>query len=305
MDNPCIFTVRNYLLSLQEKIVRRCEKIEGSSFYKEPWKSEKCKSEGLSYLIENGKLFERACILFSHIKRNNLPESAHFSMHPVSSKNPWQAIGVSVVFHPRNPHVPSVHMNVRMFLSETADINQENRFWFGGGMDLTPFYVYEEDIFHFHKACHGALSPYGPNYYQDYKQWCDNYFFLKHRNETRGVGGIFFDGLNSLGFDKSFALIRSVGDAFLNSYFPILERREAIPYGEHERTFQAHRRARYVEFNLIFDRGTLFGLQSEGRIESIFLSMPPIAKWSYNWKPKIGSKEEKLYKYLKPMVWIL
>ncbi len=304
MDHLYICTVRDYLLDLQSKIVKAFEKIEGSLFFKELWKSDKSGGHGLSYWIENGAVFERGCVLFSHVMGIELPKSAHFSKSFAPSETPWQALGISVVIHPKNPYAPTVHMNIRMFFMEKTEKNGKNLFWFGGGMDLTPFYIYEEDILHFHKCCYDALAFHGSNYYQDYKKWCDNYFFLKHRNETRGVGGIFFDGLYTPGFYKSFSIAKSVGNAFLSSYLPILERRKVIKYGAREREFQAYRRARYVEFNLILDRGILFGLKSGGRVESIFLSMPPNAMWSYNWKPELGSEEEKLYKYLKPMIWV-
>jgi coproporphyrinogen III oxidase len=214
-------------------------------------------------------------------------------------------MGVSMVLHPRNPYVPTTHMNVRMFVAAARPGHDEaDVFWFGGGIDLTPYYPFEEDARHFHTVCRDALAGHGADYYPRYKRWCDEYFFLKHRNETRGIGGIFFDDLNAPGFDASFALTRSVGDAFLDSYLPIVERRRHTPYGERERDFQAYRRGRYVEFNLVFDRGTLFGLQSGGRTESILLSMPPLAQWRYDWQPEAGTPEAELAAYLTPRDWV-
>ena len=211
-------------------------------------------------------------------------------------------MGVSLVFHPRNPYVPTVHMNVRFFIARAP--GQQDIYWFGGGMDLTPYYGYEEDARHFHSTCRAALQPYGDDKHPRFKKWCDEYFFLKHRNEPRGVGGIFFDDFNELGFDHSFAMLRSVGDAFLDAYVPIVERRRHEPYGERERDFQAYRRGRYVEFNLVLDRGTLFGLQSGGRTESILMSLPPVVQWKYDWAPQPGSAEARLYSdFLRPRDW--
>ena len=213
-------------------------------------------------------------------------------------------MGVSLVIHPRNPFVPTVHMNVRCFVAHASAAGEEDVFWFGGGLDLTPYYPFEEDVRHFHQACHEALQPFGADKYPRYKKACDDYFYLKHRGETRGVGGLFFDDLNEGGFEPSFALTRAVGECFLPAYLPIVERRMNTPYTEANREFQAYRRGRYVEFNLVFDRGTLFGLQSGGRTESILLSMPPTATWKYNWQPEPGTAEAALYDYLKPREWI-
>jgi coproporphyrinogen III oxidase len=216
---------------------------------------------------------------------------------------PFEAMGVSLVFHPRNPYVPTVHMNVRMLAAGRP--GQEGVTWFGGGMDLTPYYGFEEDAVHFHRVNRDALAPFGAELYPRFKQWCDEYFFLKHRNEPRGVGGVFFDDFSALGFERSFAMQQAVGDAFLDAWLPIVRRRRELPYGERERDFQAYRRGRYVEFNLVWDRGTLFGLQSGGRTESILMSLPPIVKWRYDWKPAPGTPEARLYSdFLRPREWV-
>lgn len=296
-------SVRNYLLGLQQNIVTALELAGGDAFLRDEW----VRAEGgggISRLIEGGSLFERAGVLFSHVKGMTLPPSAT-AHRPEVAGRPWEAMGVSMVLHPRNPYIPTTHMNVRMFVAKaTAGTDQKDIFWFGGGMDLTPYYPFEEDARHFHLVNHDALAPHSPTAYEEYKKWCDEYFFLKHRNETRGVGGIFFDDLSAGGFEASFALLRSVGDAFLSAYMPIVEKRRNMPYGERERDFQAYRRGRYVEFNLVFDRGTLFGLQSGGRTESILLSMPPMASWRYNWQPTAGSPEARLAEFLKPRKWV-
>jgi coproporphyrinogen III oxidase len=229
---------------------------------------------------------------FSHVMGKNLPPSAAANRPEIAGRQ-WEAMGVSLVLHPRNPYAPTVHMNVRFF-SATAE-GKDPVWWFGGGMDLTPYYGYMEDARHFHRTCHDALAPFGDDLYPRFKKWCDDYFFLKHRNEPRGVGGIFYDDLNDLGFDPCFGLMRSVGDSFLDAYLPILIRRKDEAWGERERDFQAYRRGRYVEFNLVLDRGTHFGLQSGGRTESILMSLPPIVKWRYNWHPEAGTPEAQLY----------
>jgi coproporphyrinogen III oxidase len=242
-------------------------------------------------------VFERAGCNFSHVKGRTLPPSA--TQHrPELAGAPFEALGVSLVMHPRNPHVPTVHMNVRMFAALPA--GQAPVSWFGGGMDLTPYYGIEEDAVHFHRCCHDALAPFGDDKYPRFKQWCDEYFFLKHRNEARGVGGVFFDDFAELGFERSFAMMRAVGDAFVPAYLPIVQRRRATPHGEREREFQLYRRGRYVEFNLVFDRGTHFGLQSGGRTESILMSMPPLVTWRYDWAPEPGSPEARLYRDFLP-----
>jgi coproporphyrinogen III oxidase len=222
----------------------------------------------------------------------NLPPSAAAARPELAGRH-WEAMGVSLVLHPRNPYAPTVHMNVRFFTALAEGFDPV--WWFGGGMDLTPYYGFAEDAQHFHRTCRDALAPYGDDLHPRFKKWCDEYFFLKHRNEPRGVGGIFYDDFNALGFEQSFAMMQSVGDSFLDAYIPILTRRKDTPYGERERDFQAYRRGRYVEFNLVFDRGTHFGLQSGGRTESILMSLPPIVKWRYNWSPEAGSPEARLY----------
>lgn len=285
--------VFDYLQGLQARIVEAIELVDGKNFLNDSWQRPEG-GGGNSCLLEGGNVFERAGVGFSHVLGNKLPPAASVA-HPEAAGRPWEAMGVSLVFHPRNPYVPTVHMNVRFFVARAQQADEEDIWWFGGGMDLTPYYGFEEDCIHFHRVNKEALAPFGADYYPRFKKDCDQYFFLKHRKEPRGVGGVFFDDFSALGFDKSFALQRAVGDAFINAYLPILQRRKDMPYGERERDFQAYRRGRYVEFNLIFDRGTIFGLQSNGRTESILLSMPPIVKWRYDWKPETNSAEAKLY----------
>lgn len=294
--------VYEYLTDLQSRIVAELEQADGTAFTADAWERDEG-GGGLSRYLENSTLFERAAVLFSHVKGTQLPPSAS-AQRPELAGRPWEAMGVSLVIHPRNPYIPTTHMNVRMFVAHATNDAQEPVFWFGGGLDLTPYYLFEEDARHFHQMCADSLAPFGEDKYPSYKQWCDEYFYLKHRQETRGIGGIFFDDLNELGFEQSFALIRSVGDHFTKAYMPIVEARRALEYGQRERDFQAYRRGRYVEFNLVFDRGTLFGLQSGGRTESILLSMPPQAAWRYCWEPEKGSPEAKLYEYLKPYPWL-
>jgi len=245
---------------------------------------------GITRIIEEGALFERGGVNFSRVRGDRLPPSASASRPELSGRG-FEATGISVVLHPRNPYCPTAHMNVRLFAASGDD----PVWWFGGGMDLTPYYGFEEDARHFHRTCKAALDPYGAELHARYKAWCDRYFFLKHRNEPRGVGGIFFDDVNEGGFERCFALARSVGDSFLDAYLPIIERRRDIAYTDRERDFQAYRRGRYVEFNLVYDRGTLFGLQSGGRTEAILMSLPPLVKWRYDWQPAAASAEEKLY----------
>ena len=291
MSTPDTNAVRTWLLSLQERIVSAAEAVDGQQFLRDSWERPEG-GGGISRLIEEGNVLERGGVGFSHVKGSSLPPSAAAN-RPEVAGHPWEAMGVSLVFHPRNPYAPTVHMNVRFFTT-TGDGNQRV-WWFGGGMDLTPYYGFEEDAQHFHQTCRNALNPFGAELHPRFKQWCDDYFYLKHRKEARGVGGVFFDDFNAAGFDQSFAMTQSVGDHFIDAYLPILERRKDIAYGERERDFQAYRRGRYVEFNLVFDRGTLFGLQSGGRTESILMSMPPIVKWRYDWQPEAGSPEAKLY----------
>lgn len=363
--------VYEYLQDLQNRIVEAVQMVDGKHFLHDSWQRPEG-GGGTSCMLEEGNVFERAGIGFSHVMGSKLPPSAS-AAHPEAAGRAWEAMGVSLVFHPRNPYIPTVHMNVRFFVakapkqisntisaqglqagqavektaesakhqsaSQGADeavqrsaisaqdlrakqgvetgiaqtvqvvrqaIPDENNavaaantdadiWWFGGGMDLTPYYGFEEDAVHFHRTCRDALDAFDRTLYPRFKKECDDYFYLKHRKEPRGIGGIFFDDFNDLGFEQSFAMLKSVGDAFINAYLPIVQRRKDIAYGERERDFQAYRRGRYVEFNLVFDRGTLFGLQSNGRTESILLSMPPVVKWRYDWKPAEGSPESRLY----------
>ncbi|HQT27029.1 MAG TPA: oxygen-dependent coproporphyrinogen oxidase [Burkholderiales bacterium] len=272
-------------------IVERIEQVDGKAFRRDSWDRPEG-GGGMSCVIEEGHVLERGGVNFSHVFGSGLPPSATASRPELAGRS-FQAMGVSLVFHPRNPYAPTVHMNVRFFVAEKA--GHEPVWWFGGGMDLTPYYGFEEDAIHFHQTCRNALQPFGPDFHARFKKWCDDYFYLKHRKEPRGVGGIFFDDLSSPDFETCFNMTESVGDHFLSAYVPILERRMDHPYGERERDFQAYRRGRYVEFNLVYDRGTLFGLQSGGRTESILMSLPPIVKWRYDWQPEKGTPEEKLY----------
>jgi len=285
--------VYDFLQGLQARIVEAIELVDGKNFLQDSWQRPEG-GGGNSCLLEGGNVFERAGVGFSHVLGNKLPPAASVA-HPEAAGRPWEAMGVSLVFHPHNPYVPTVHMNVRFFVAKAQQPGEQDIWWFGGGMDLTPYYGFEDDCVHFHRVNKEALAPFGADYYRHFKKECDTYFYLKHRKEPRGIGGIFFDDFSALGFEKSFALQRAVGDAFINAYLPIVQRRKETPYGERERDFQAYRRGRYVEFNLIFDRGTIFGLQSNGRTESILLSMPPIVKWRYDWKPEANSAEAKLY----------
>ena len=296
--------VRNYLLGLQDRIIEALQAEDGHPFLRDAWTRPaggRLEGDGISRLVEEGGVFERGGCNFSHVKGQTLPPSA--TQHrPDLAGSPFEALGVSLVMHPRNPYAPTAHMNVRMFAAMPA--GREPVFWFGGGMDLTPYYGFEEDAQHFHATCKRALQPFGQAMYPRFKTWCDEYFFLKHRNEPRGVGGVFYDDFAELGFDDSFAMTRAVGDAFIEAYLPLVQRRRQMAYTERERDFQAYRRGRYVEFNLVFDRGTLFGLQSGGRTESILMSMPPVVKWRYDWKPEDGTPEARLYSdFLRPRDW--
>ena len=283
--------VKDYLTDLQGWIIGRLEELDGKPFRRDEWVRPEG-GGGVSCLIEDGNLFERGGVNFSHVAGSALPASATAARPELAGRS-FQAMGVSLVMHPRNPYVPTVHMNVRFFVAQK--IGAEPVSWFGGGMDLTPYYGFEEDAVHFHRTCRAALDPFGAETHARFKKWCDEYFYLKHRKEARGVGGIFFDDLSEPDFDTCFALARSVGDHLVDAYVPIVERRKDLPFGEVERDFQAYRRGRYVEFNLVYDRGTLFGLQSGGRTESILMSLPPVVKWRYDWKPEAGTPEAKLY----------
>jgi coproporphyrinogen III oxidase len=288
--------VHDFLTGLQARIVAALEAEDGKAFRTDAWQRAEG-GGGVTRILEEGKLFERAGVNVSRVQGSSLPSSATAS-RPQLAGRAYDAMGLSLVLHPRNPYCPTVHMNVRCFSAGDA-------WWFGGGMDLTPYYGFAEDARHFHSLCRDALAPFGAEYYPRYKRWCDEYFQLRHRGEPRGIGGIFFDDLADQSFDHCFALMRSVGEHFLPAYLPILQRRKQSAYGERERTFQAYRRGRYVEFNLVYDRGTLFGLQSGGRTESILMSLPPRAEWRYDWQPEPGSPEEALYKeFLVPKDWI-
>lgn len=294
MSDTRVDAVRSYLQDLQSRICNAMEALDTQRFLTDAWTKaagEPLQGEGVTRILEQGAVLERGGCGFSHVRGPKLPPSA--TQHrPELAGAPFEAMGVSLVFHPRNPYVPTVHMNVRMIAA--AQPGQEPTCWFGGGMDLTPYYGFEDDAVHFHTVCRDAVAPFGADKYPRFKAWCDDYFFLKHRNEARGVGGIFFDDFSEGGFDNGFALMQSVGNAFLQAYVPIVGRRQAMPWGERETAFQRYRRGRYVEFNLVWDRGTHFGLQSGGRTESILLSMPPHASWAYQYQPQPGSPEAAL-----------
>jgi len=287
--------VRAWLMGLQQRITGAVAEADGGSFLVDAWSKppgEPLQGDGVTMILEGGALFERAGCGFSHVRGPRLPPSA--TQHrPELAGAPFEAMGVSLVFHPRNPYVPTVHMNVRMLAAAVP--GRDPVCWFGGGMDLTPYYGFEEDARHFHAACRDALAPFGDDKYPRFKRWCDEYFHLKHRGEQRGVGGVFFDDFSELGFERSLGMMQAVGDAFNMAYLPIVARRRDMPYGQRERDFQLYRRGRYVEFNLVWDRGTHFGLQSGGRTESILLSMPPLASWAYRQAPEPGTPEAALY----------
>ncbi|HVB49525.1 MAG TPA: oxygen-dependent coproporphyrinogen oxidase [Burkholderiales bacterium] len=292
--------LHQYFAGLQRRIVAALEEIDGAAFRSDAWQRPQG-GGGLSQVLEEGSVFERAGVNLSRVQGDRLPPSASASRPELQGRG-YEAMGVSLVLHPRNPFCPTVHMNVRFFVATKAA--EAPVWWFGGGMDLTPYYGFEEDARHFHATCRRALEPYGADRYPRFKRWCDEYFFLRHRNEPRGIGGIFFDDLCEPDFETCFALVRSVGEHFLTAYVPIVERRRSLAYGERERDFQAYRRGRYVEFNLVYDRGTLFGLQSAGRAESILVSMPPRAAWRFDWRPQPGSPEEALYtEFLRARDW--
>lgn len=284
--------VKNYLLDLQDGICRGLEILDGESEFREDAWQREGGGGGRTRVLENGGVFEKGGVNFSHVYGAQLPASATAS-RPELAGRAFQAMGVSLVMHPRNPYVPTSHANVRVFVAERED--EEPVWWFGGGYDLTPYYGFEEDVVHWHRIAKKACDPFGPDIYARFKKWCDDYFYLKHRGEARGVGGVFFDDFNELGFEQSFAFLQSVGDSYLQAYGPIVERRKNMPYGERERAFQEYRRGRYVEFNLVYDRGTIFGLQSGGRTESILMSLPPAVQWRYDWHPQEGSAEAELY----------
>ena len=302
MSQPDIQSVKNYLLDLQDRICRGLEQEDGRETFREDAWQRPEGGGGRSRVLTEGAVFEQAGVNFSHVFGKTLPPSAT-AHRPELAGRAWQALGVSLVIHPRNPYVPTSHANVRFFIAEKE--SAEPVWWFGGGFDLTPYYPFEEDAIHWHRAAKNACDPFGDDYYARFKKWCDEYFYLKHRGETRGVGGLFFDDLHERSFEHSFGFMKSVGDHYLDAYLPIVRLRKNNPYGERERDFQLYRRGRYVEFNLVYDRGTLFGLQSGGRTESILMSLPPLVKWRYNWQPEPGTPEARLYdEFLKPRDWL-
>lgn len=308
MQDVDIEAVRQFFLTLQQSICQQLELQDGAATFlhddwlRDPAEHKGLTGEGRTRVLTNGKVFEQAGVNFSHVCGKEMPASAT-AQRPELAGRHFEAMGVSLVIHPNNPMVPTSHANVRFFVAEKE--GEEPIWWFGGGFDLTPYYGFDEDCISWHQTAADLCQPFGEDVYPKYKAWCDRYFFLKHRNETRGVGGLFFDDLNEAGFAQSFAFTQAVGEGFLNAYLPIVERRKDSPFSEQQRDFQLYRRGRYVEFNLVYDRGTLFGLQSGGRTESILMSLPPLVKWRYNWQPESGSPEERLYqRYLVPQNWL-
>jgi coproporphyrinogen III oxidase len=296
--------VLTYLKDLQNRICAALEQADGAARFRiDRWERAEG-GGGDTRVLRDGKLFEQAGVNFSHVMGARLPPAAT-AQRPELAGAQWMATGVSLVIHPLNPYIPTTHANVRFFFAHVPDQPERASWWFGGGFDLTPYYPFEEDVLHWHRTARAACEPFGPDVYPAHKEWCDKYFFLKHRNETRGVGGLFFDDLNQWGFEKCFAYQRSVGDSFLPAYLPIVARRAQHAYGDRERSFQLYRRGRYVEFNLVYDRGTSFGLQSGGRTESILMSLPPLVRWEYDWHPEPGSPEATLYEnFLRPRNWL-
>jgi coproporphyrinogen III oxidase len=290
--------VRDYLQTLQGSIISALEDLDGKGkFQRDNWQRPGG-GGGLTCVLNDGAVFEKAGVNFSHVFGTRLPPSATKTRPELTGRG-FEAVGVSLVIHPLNPYVPTTHANYRFFIAG------DDAWWFGGGFDLTPYYPFEEDVLHWHRTAKAACDPFGEDLYNRYKQWCDEYFFIKHRNETRGVGGLFFDDVNELGFENSFGFLQSTGDSFMPAYRPIVRKRKDHRYGKRQREFQLYRRGRYVEFNLIYDRGTLFGLQSGGRTESILMSLPPSVEWKYNWQPEEGSPEAQLYsEFLRPRDWL-
>lgn len=303
MSAPNIQHVKEYLLALQDRICASIEGLEEDGAFREDlWDRGSNTGGGRTRVLENGEVFEQAGVSFSHVRGSAMPASATQHRPNLAGRN-FEAMGVSLVIHPRNPYVPTSHANVRFFIAEKE--GEEPIWWFGGGFDLTPYYGFKEDAIHWHQQARKACQPFGESVYPEYKKWCDEYFFLKHRNEPRGIGGLFFDDLNEGGFEHCFELMQSVGDHYIPAYAPIVERRKKSPYTDRERDFQLYRRGRYVEFNLVYDRGTLFGLQTGGRTESILMSLPPMVSWRYDWSPEPGSAESELYDvFLQPTEWL-
>ncbi|KTD00924.1 oxygen-dependent coproporphyrinogen oxidase [Fluoribacter gormanii] len=302
LPENAIEQVKNYLLQLQNTICLRLEDLDGQArFIEDSWKRPSG-GGGITRVLTKGSVFAKAGVNFSHVSGAHLPASATAHRPELAGRN-FNALGVSLVIHPDNPYVPTSHANVRFFLAEKD--GAEPVWWFGGGFDLTPYYGFEEDCKHWHQTALRACKPFGQTIYPKFKQWCDDYFFIKHRNEARGIGGLFFDDYNDISFEHSFALMQSIGDHYIEAYAPIVSRRKSHPFGEREKAFQNYRRGRYVEFNLVYDRGTLFGLQSNGRTESILMSLPPEVTWEYNWQPDTNSAEAKLYTdFLPPRDWL-
>ncbi|PPD03938.1 MAG: oxygen-dependent coproporphyrinogen oxidase [Methylobacter sp.] len=302
MDTTNIANVKHFLMDLQDRICQALEAEEtGAKFMEDLWQRDEG-GGGRTRVLSDGEIFEQGGVNFSHVAGFSLPPSAT-AKRPELADREFEAMGVSLVIHPRNPYVPTSHANVRLLIAKHK--NEPTIWWFGGGFDLTPYYPFMEDAIAWHQTAKAACDPFGTEVYPAYKQWCDEYFFLKHRNETRGAGGLFFDDLNEWGFERCFEFMQSVGNHYLKAYLPIVQKRKHTPYAERERHFQLYRRGRYVEFNLVYDRGTLFGLQSGGRTESILMSLPPVAHWQYNWHPETGSPEAQLYEiYLKPQNWL-
>lgn len=286
--------VKGYLIDLQDRICEKLAKIDGQSDFAEDSWDRPEGGGGRSRVITQGAVFEKGGVNFSHVFGDKMPASATAHRTELQGRH-FQAMGVSLVMHPSNPYIPTSHANVRFFIAEKE--GEEPVWWFGGGFDLTPYYGFEEDCVHWHRVAKSACDPFGEEVYSHFKTWCDDYFYLKHRQEPRGIGGLFFDDLNEMGFDQSFALMRSIGDAYIDAYIPIVQKRRDLAFTERERDFQLHRRGRYVEFNLVFDRGTLFGLQSGGRTESILMSLPPEVRWDYNWMPEPDTEEARLTDY--------
>ncbi len=295
--------IQKYLLALQEDICTQLEQLDGKAgFIKDNWRKEGNSGHGLTRVLTNGAVFEQAGVNFSIVHGDSMPASAT-AMRPELAGRSFSALGVSLVIHPKNPYVPTSHANVRFFVAEKE--GEGPIWWFGGGFDLTPYYGFDEDAIFWHQSAKDACDPFGKDVYPKYKKWCDDYFYLKHRDEQRGIGGLFFDDLNEGGFDQCFSFMQSVGNSYIKAYRPIVEKRKDMEYGEREREFQLYRRGRYVEFNLVYDRGTLFGLQTGGRTESILMSLPPLVRWEYQYEPEAGSKEEALYtRYIKPQDWL-
>lgn len=301
MDKPNLQAVKQFLLDLQDRICQQLSAIDGAVFQEDNWQRQEG-GGGRSRVLRNGSVFEQAGVNFSHIQGSSMPASAT-AHRPELAGRSFEAMGVSLVIHPNNPHVPTSHANVRFFIAEKPGADPV--WWFGGGFDLTPFYGVEEDAIHWHQTARNLCLPFGEDVYPRYKKWCDDYFFIKHRNEQRGIGGLFFDDLNLPDFATSFRFIQAVGNGFLDAYLPIVERRKETPFSEHQRNFQLYRRGRYVEFNLVWDRGTLFGLQTGGRTESILMSMPPLVRWEYDYQPEEGSPEAALYRDFLPIkAWV-